>query len=199
MNAPRSTALFATAPFRAIELGAADVPDLQRFFEANPEYFLAIGGHRPDPSEAHEEVHGTLPAGFSFTRKWIIGFVDETGSLIGMANVVSDLLAKGVWHIGLFIVATRLHGTGIAQSIYAQLESWSHRQGARWMRLGVVQGNARAERFWERRAFAEVRKRHDMQMGARTNTVRVMAKPLDGGAVPEYLALVARDRPEPSP
>jgi RimJ/RimL family protein N-acetyltransferase len=191
--------LFATARFRAIELGAADVPDLQRFFEANPEYFLAVGGRGPDRSEAHEEVHGTLPEGFSFTRKWTIGFVDETGSLIGTANVVSDLLAKGVWHIGLFIVATRLHGTGMAQAVYEQLESWSHRLGARWMRLGVVEGNARAERFWERCAFTEVRKRHDIEMGARTNTVRVMARPLDGGTVREYLALVARDRPEPSP
>ena len=62
------------------------------------------------------------------------------------------------------------------------------------MRLGVVEGNARAERFWERCAFTEVRKRHDIEMGARTNTVRVMARPLDGGTVREYLALVARDR-----
>jgi hypothetical protein len=45
----------------------------------------------------------------------------------------------------------------------------------------------------------EVRKRHDIEMGARTNTVRVMAKPLDGGTLREYLELVARDRPEPSP
>ena len=51
------------------------------------------------------------------------------------------------------------------------------------MRLGVVEGNARAERFWERCAFTEVRKRHDIEMGARTNTVRVMARPLDGGTV----------------
>jgi len=196
---PLPAPLFATARFRAIELRAPEVPALQRFFDANPEYFLAVTGRGPDPSEAHGEVHGALPEGFSFTRKWTIGFVDETGSLIGVANVVSDLLAQGVWHIGLFIVATRLHGTGMAQALYQQLESWSRSLGARWMRLGVVAGNARAERFWERRAFAEVRKRHDMQMGERTNTVRVMAKPLDGGTVLEYLALVARDRPEPPP
>ncbi len=199
MSKTRPTVLFATARFRAIELGAGDAPDLQRFFEGNPEYFLAVGGRGPAPSEANDEVHGALPEGFSFTRKWIIGFVDETGALIGMANVVSDLLAKGVWHIGLFIVATRLHGTGIAQVFYEHLERWAHGLGARWLRLGVVEGNARAERFWERRAFAEVRKRHGMEMGERTNTVRVMAKALDGGTLSEYLALVARDRPEPSP
>ena len=32
--------------------------------------------------------------------------------------------------------------------------------------------------------------------GKLVNTLRVMAKPLAGGTPPEYLALVARDRPE---
>jgi hypothetical protein len=33
-------------------------------------------------------------------------------------------------------------------------------------------------------------------MGRKTNTIRVMAKPLDGAGLEEYLALVARDRPD---
>jgi hypothetical protein len=35
-----------------------------------------------------------------------------------------------------------------------------------------------------------------MQMGKLTNTVRVMAKPLAGGTLEEFLSLVPRDRPE---
>jgi hypothetical protein len=53
--------------------------------------------------------------------------------------------------------------------------------------------------FWERCAFVEVRRRDGVEMGTRTNTIRVMAKPLAGGTLREYLALVARDRPEASP
>ena len=94
MNAPRSTALFATAPFRAIELGAADVPDLQRFFEANPEYFLAVGGHRADPSEAHEEVHGTLPERQSITLR-----TERTDALLGL-EVPSDEQAAILHRLG---------------------------------------------------------------------------------------------------
>ena len=199
MSAPQSaTALFTAGAFSAVELDAGDIPKLQRFFELNPEYFLGVNGRPPTPDEAHEEIHGALPDGWPFTKKWIIGFVDETRSLIGMANVVSDLLALGVWHIGLFMVATRLHGSGAAQSIYKELECWVLKLGAQWLRLGVVEGNTRAERFWERCAFVEVRKRGGVEMGKLVNTLRVMVKPLAAGMLPEYLALVARDRLEPS-
>jgi GNAT superfamily N-acetyltransferase len=190
--------LFAAERFRAIELGADDVPELQRFFDENPEYFVLVTGQGPHRSEAEEEFHRPLPEGWSFTRKWVIGFVDDAGSMVGMADVVSDLLAQHVWHIGLFIVATRLHGARVAQLLYAHLERWALEHGAAWLRLGVVAGNARAERFWQRCGFVEVRTRDGVQMGPRTNTIRVMFKPLGGGDRLEYLALIARDRPDAS-
>ena len=70
------------------------------------------------------------------------------------------------------------------------------RNGADWARLGVVEGNARAERFWERLGYLEARKRCGVEMGKLTNTLRVMVKPLGGGKLPDYLSRVARDRPE---
>lgn len=201
--------MFATARLRAIELTSPDIPRLQEFFELNPEYFFTVNGEGPVPGEAHEEMLGStvdetvlvtkdddLPAGWPYTRKWIIGFEDDAGSLVGMANVVSDLLAPGIWHIGLFMVATTMHGSGEARDLYQQLENWAHRNGAQWLRLGVVIGNARAEWFWERNGFVEVRTREGVEMGKRTNSLRVMSKALAGGSVAEYLLMVARDRPE---
>jgi GNAT superfamily N-acetyltransferase len=86
-----------------------------------------------------------------------------------MANVVSDLLAPTVWHIGTFIVATSRHGRGDAQVIYDNLEAWARRNGAQWLRLGVVKGNLRAEHFWERQGFAQTRLRPGVSMGRLTN------------------------------
>jgi len=168
---------------------------LQRFFEANPEYFMAVYGERPGPDAAREEIRGEVPPGFSHTKKWVLGYFDGASTMVAMANVVSDFLAAGVWHIGLFIVATERHGSGEAQALYRGLEDWARSSGADWLRLGVVQGNARAERFWERLGFIETRTR-PVEMGKRLNTVRVMMKPLNGGTRDQYLALVARDRPE---
>ena len=181
---------------RAIEIGDAAVPQLQRFFEANPDYFLAVNGAAAGPDEAHEEVHGTLPAGWPFTRKSIVGIVDADGAMVAMLNVVSDLLAAGVWHIGLFMVDGAARGSGLARSLFDRVERWAIAGGAAWLRLGVVAGNARAERFWSSAGFVEVRRREGVAMGTKVNTVRVMVKPLAGGTLADYLARVARDRPD---
>ena len=187
---------FTKAGQRAVEIGVNEIPVLQRFFEMNPEYFLSVNGEIAGPGEAHEEVHGRLPADWPFTKKWVLGIFSDQGALVAMLNVVSDLLAKGVWHIGLFMVASELWGTGTAQFLLRQLENWAVAGGAEWLRLGVVEGNARAERFWERAGFVETRKREGLSMGTKVNTVRVMAKALAGGSLSEYLALVKRDNPQ---
>jgi len=178
---------------RVVELGIGSEALLQRFFDANPEYFLAVSGAPAGPAEAHDEIRDEVPAGMSYTRQWLLGWVDTTGELAAMADGVVDLLAPGVWHVGLYIVATSRHGSGDARALYRSVESWAVRNGAAWMRLGVVAGNARAERFWESLGFIETRTR-TVEMGQRTNTVRVMHKPLAGGTVEQYLALVPRDR-----
>ncbi len=179
-----------------VELANGSESQLQAFFEANPEYFLTVQGAPAAPGEAHEEIHGELPAGWSFTKKWVIGYVDTSSSLIAMANLVSDILAPGVWNVSTFIVATERHGTGDARLVYGSLESWAASNGAKWLRLGVVRGNTRGERFWESIGYVQTRLRDGVQFGEQTNTLRVMYKPLAGGSLEEYLSLIPRDRPD---
>jgi GNAT superfamily N-acetyltransferase len=184
------------AGLRVVELTSAHQSTLQAFFEANPEYFLAAHGEPAGPNEAHEELLSELPLGWGFTKKWLVGYQTAEGNLAAFTNVTSDLLAPGVWHIGLFIVATSRHGTGEAQALYGALEAWAASNGAQWLRLGVVQGNVRAERFWRAMGFQQTRTRSHVEMGRLSNTLRVMFKPLAGGSLEQYLSLVERDRPE---
>jgi GNAT superfamily N-acetyltransferase len=181
--------------WRVVPLALDDTPAMQRFFDANPAYFLAVQGEPAGTDCAREELLEEVPAGLSHTRLYWMGWFDAAGDMAAVASVVSDLCAPQVWHIGLFIVATARHGSGDAQALHAGIESWARSHGACWMRLGVVQGNTRAERFWASRGYREVRTRDGIPAGRRTNTVRVMIKPLAGGTPGEYLAMVSRDRP----
>ena len=193
----RSALPSAAGSLRCIELGASEIPALQRFFEANPAYFEAVSGRTPAPDEAQREFDDVPPAGMPFDRKWLLGLVDDSGDLRAMTSVLENFLAPAVWHIGLFIVASSLQGRGVASIAYERLEAWFVGNGARWIRLGVVAGNVRAERFWHRLGYREVRRRHDVVMGERVNAVIVMVKGLAADdRLSEYLAVVARDRPE---
>lgn len=188
--------LFSTPRFSARELAAHEVPLLQALFVANPEYFLTVNGRRPHPDEAQVEFDEMPPPHLGFTRRWFLGLFDAAGALQGVAIVVSDLSAPTVWHVALFLVATPLHGTGAARELYAALEAWMAACGACWLRLGVVAGNARAEAFWQRCGYAQVRQRPGVDTGGRINTIRVLVKPLHGGTLDAYLETVPRDRPD---
>jgi GNAT superfamily N-acetyltransferase len=187
---------FEASSFRCAEMAVEAIPRLQRFFEDYPEYHFAVEGRPPRPDRAREVFESLPPAEWPFERKWLLEFSGAGGEMMAMADVISNLFVDGVWHIGLFVVATPLHGRGVAHGIYNDLEAWMRDGGARWLRLGVVEGNVRAERFWERLGYIEVRRRFDVEMGERMNNLRVMVKPLATATIPEYLALVARDRPE---
>ena len=198
MNTQSSSSLrlFAVGAFEARELTEGDLAALQGFYVANPEYFLASHGMPPRPDEARREFEDRPPPDIPFSRAYAIGFMDETGLLVAMASVLSDFVAAQVWHIGFFIVATSLHGTGAAMALYSGLEQWMKKEGALWIRLGVVAGNSKAERFWEKAGYTEVKRGTGMQLGNLTHTVRVLVKPVGASGVEEYFRLVARDRPK---
>lgn len=179
-----------------IELTPDRAPLLQTFFDQNPAYFLATSGEPAGPGEAVEEIANELPDGWRFTKKLAIGYAEVDGALAALANVIIGLFAPSVFHIGTFIVATKRHGTGDAQLLYAGLEQWAASNGAAWLRLGVAQGNTRAERFWIAQGYVPVRERSGIQIGSRLVTVQTMVKPLTGNSFESYLTLVPYDRRE---
>lgn len=186
---------FDTPTHVARELAPDELPALQALFEANPGYFLAVSGEPPRPTEARDEYEEAPPAHLPHGRRWFLGLFDRAGTLQGVCIVVQDLCVVGIWHIALYLWATGLHGTGAPRDVHAALEAWALRGGAAWLRLGVVVGNGRAERFWEKLGYAEVRRREGVPAGARRNVVRVMVKPLRGEPLGDYLAQVPRDQP----
>ena len=82
MSAP----LFRAGPLSCAEIVSGDLPALQRFFQANPEYHIAVTGDAPAPDEAQQEFESLPPADWPFERKWLLRFDQDDGSMIGMAT-----------------------------------------------------------------------------------------------------------------
>ena len=186
--------VFATPRLQVRELGREDLPALQALFDANPGYFLIVDGQPAAPDEAWREFDELPP--LPYARRWFAGTFDEAGELQGLLILLSDLCAPGVWHCALFFLADSWHGSGAAAELHDAWEAFARAQGARWLRLGVVAGHARAERFWARCGYRLVRERDMTNAQGEARVVRVLVKPLTEATQDDYLALVPRDVPE---
>ncbi len=181
----------------ALPIDAADADALQRFLEDNPGYSRLVAGRDWLPGEALSELQARPPADWPQGPARHLAVLDaETGAWRGYLNWVEELLAPGVWHIGLFLIDERHQGKGLAAQVLDAWTAHARRLGADWLRLGVVVGNARAEAFWLRQGFQEVRRRDGVSMGVLTQCVRVMVRPLGAAVLQAYLQAVPRDQPD---
>ena len=187
--------LFASAELQARALRADEVPALQALFDAHPVYFRTVNGRDALPDEAQQEFDDRPPPHLAWRAQHVLGLFDPSGRLQGSAVITEDLGTPGCCHLGLLWLPDPLHGRGIGQRWHAAYEDWARRQGARWLRLGVVEANTRALRFWQQLGYQRLRVREGVDTGGRVNTLWAMLKPLDGAAIEDYLARVPRDRP----
>jgi len=190
--------MFQAEQFVIRELLRADLPALQELFERNPDYFAITNDRLPYANEAELEFDERPPDHLRYGHRWFAGIFDGKGSIQGVIHVVSDLMAPAVWHLAFLFVAADLRGTGATQTIYNELESWMRRAGAAWIRLGVVVGNARAQRFWERQGYLHTALRQGVDTGGKINDVQMLVKPLADGSVEQFVALIPRDDPASS-
>src|SRR5690349_14831513 len=77
--------LFTAGTGAATQVSGAELPEVQRFLEANPEYYLRVTGQPPGPDAAKEELEALPPAEWDFERKSLLAFRDASGAIIGVA------------------------------------------------------------------------------------------------------------------
>jgi ribosomal protein S18 acetylase RimI-like enzyme len=176
----------------------ADRPALAAFCRDNPEYDVFLTGEVPDEAEWVEDFMTDLPpASFNWTHthKLFVRRHQNPDIIAAIIDVTEDMIDKDVGHIGLFQVATALHGTGLANDLYQGLEDWLASRGTDVLRLGVLDGNARGMAFWTRHGFLETRRRQGMAPNGKTHLSHVLYKPLKPLTLEAYRLRVPRDDP----
>jgi len=103
-------------------LSEAEVPELQRLAEANPEYWRVVMGCEPPADAARQVFDDRPPAEWAWKGTRVLVLRDAHGAIVAMAGIIEGLFDPAIWHVGLFISAARLHGTGASGEAYASLE-----------------------------------------------------------------------------
>jgi ribosomal protein S18 acetylase RimI-like enzyme len=81
--------------------------------------------------------------------------LDDAGEPKGIVAGMRDESDAAVVHLMSMWVDPALRGSGAAEALVASLLAWAETEGARQMRLAVIQTNDRARRFYERLGFRE--------------------------------------------
>lgn len=126
----------------------ADKPALRTAFKGDHEYFEVINGREI----ALEEVCSHVPSGSAPDDKFLF-VIEQGGQVAGMIDLIRDHPEVGVWHLGFLYVVDGFRG-GMGRRALRGLYPWLKAQGARVVRLGVVEPNVRARHLYATEGFA---------------------------------------------
>lgn len=162
--------------FDCRHLGEADLPALQAFCEANPDYFERCEDAPPGPSCAREIFAACAP-GRSAQEKDLIGIFAGNG-LIGAVELQQDYPVDGVWMLAWFIVDQAWRGRGLGRALERAVGGAVRHQGGKTLRIAVVDNNRPALDFWPRLGYRTIGHKRWLR-GTIEDSVHIMIRELN--------------------
>jgi ribosomal protein S18 acetylase RimI-like enzyme len=138
-----------------VRLDEAHRVDLQEFYDHCREYFELVTGEPPGPNEG-EELLRSVPRGKTLEDKFVIGFFDAPGHMVGVLDVIRNYPRDGEWYVSQLLFGPSSRGRHLGERVHKRLEEWVHAEGGTALQLIVQEQNPGALRFWQRMGF-EVR------------------------------------------
>ncbi len=163
--------------YTARALAPPDAPAVQLLYEKCLDYCLLVDGHPAAPDAGAEEF-SSVPPGRALADKFIFGFVDSRGQLVGLLEGLCAYPDEGTWWIGLLLLAPEARAHGLGSAAVRGFAGYAQAHGAQALMLGVVADNTRAYQFWARQGFERVRTTEPRQFDAKTHVVHVMRRAL---------------------
>jgi RimJ/RimL family protein N-acetyltransferase len=167
-------ALFFLAGYSVRRLKTLNAAELQDLYERCSDYHEMHEGFATRPSAGADEL-AMLPPGRSQEDKFSIGIYESTGPLIAYLDIVRGYPVENEWWIGLLMLDPEVRANGLGTRIFEAARDWAFSQGGQSIYLAVLEENKRAERFWRRQGFEEVRRQsHTSETGNKICQVIVM-------------------------
>lgn len=155
-----------------------DLAALQSLYESASDYFILIQ-NAPADKETAQELFTMLPPNKDYDDKYVLGVYSRvTETLIAIIDIVRDFPVAGEWIIGLILFAPTSRGLGLGKQVYSALSSFCRNAGATSIRIGVLESNPQAQRFWQSIGFVEI-ERHPHKHKEKSHIMIVMRHELE--------------------
>ena len=150
---------------------------LQRLFEQCADFTLLVEGEEVNPNAA-QEIFRSVPAGRSLRDKFLYGFLDRNGAIVGVLEGIQHYPDDTTWWIGLLLLAPEARGHGLGRKIIDAFSAYVKLNQGTAIMLGVVEENQAAYRFWQNLGFELVRQTEPRAFGRKTQKVYIMQRGL---------------------
>ncbi|MEK7919638.1 GNAT family N-acetyltransferase [Burkholderia contaminans] len=135
---------------------ASDRADVWRVFTEAPSYAQCVEGRLPTEADVDDFFDGK-PAAKAAADKSVFGLcVDQ--HMIGCADVIRAYPDDDCLWIGLLLLSEAHQRRGYGKAALGLLLDMGRKWGYRIAQLGVISTNLRAQAFWQREGFDEIRR-----------------------------------------
>src|SRR5262249_18419633 len=108
---------FERAGFHVVLLDESRIDLLQDLYARCSDFIRLVTGHAPRPTDARDLLRD-LPPGKSSEDKYVLGFTQNSGLLVGVLDVVQGYPDPVTWYIGLLMLDPQERGQGLGEKIY---------------------------------------------------------------------------------
>ncbi|MBF0410346.1 MAG: GNAT family N-acetyltransferase [Candidatus Riflebacteria bacterium] len=151
-----------------------DIKNVQTVFDAAPQYHLLVEG-RIAASDAAIKAMSDLPPGKLRIDK-IFGCYFLDSSPVGCLDIVRGYPESYIAFIGLLLFDENHQGLGFGKQAMKYITDIAHSWQCHVLRIGVVETNSRAVKFWKREGFSEIYRKSNHEF---TGDIIVMEKHLE--------------------
>jgi GNAT superfamily N-acetyltransferase len=109
----------------------------------------------PAKSSAAQDLFEARPDGIDNNDKVILGIFDASDQLAGVFDLIKSFPNSRTLMLGLMLLDPSCRGKGYGSMAYEILEEWAVSESFNKIRIGVLFGNERGLKFWEKTGFVK--------------------------------------------
>lgn len=162
-------------------LTGPDAADLQDLYERCTDFHELSEGVPTRPTAGAEEL-AALPPGKDPADKFSFGVYAAPRRMVGYLELMRDYPAASEWWIRLLMLDPAVRRGGLGGRICRAAAEWVGARGGTVIRIGVLEQNPDALRFWERQGFRELRRERHVSDAGHGSRLVVMARALPAAA-----------------
>lgn len=161
-----------TCGYKIKRLSKDDNKVVEELCEKCSDYYILSGGVFPSKEEIND-IFTDLPPNKNLEDKFLLG-VYKFEELIGMVDIIKDFPTIGEWTLGLMLIEPGERGNGLGKIIHKELIKWAKGLGAKTFRIGVIEDNHKAFKFWSNLEYIKI-KEVEMDFKSKNHVANIMS------------------------